>query len=65
MTKVKNEGLFPVLWIRIHRVQIRIQHFRLNTDLDPDQDSIRIEGFEIYSLKKLYFLYRKLHFTYP
>ncbi len=25
----------PVFWIRVHCVRIRIQHFRLNTDLDP------------------------------
>jgi len=31
------------LRIRIHFFRIRIQHFRLNTD--PDPDPIRIQGF--------------------
>jgi hypothetical protein len=49
--------------IRIHF--IRIQHFRLNTD--PDPDPIRIQGFDDHKLKKFtaetkikYFLYQKL-----
>jgi hypothetical protein len=38
----------PVFWIRIHLIWIWIQHFRLNTDLDP----IRIQGFEDKKKKK-------------
>jgi hypothetical protein len=38
------------LRIRIH--MIRIQHFRLNTD--PDQDQIRIQGFDDQILQKIY-----------
>jgi hypothetical protein len=34
----------------IHLIQIRIQHFRLNTDPDPDPD--RIQGFDDQKLKK-------------
>jgi hypothetical protein len=38
------------LRIRIHFIQIRIQHFRLNTDPDP----IRIQGFhDLKSRKKI------------
>jgi hypothetical protein len=56
------------LRIRIHF--IRIQHFRLNTD--PDPDAIRIQGFNDQKFKKitvenffLFFLDQKLQFTYP
>ncbi len=60
------------LRIRIHfiRIQIWIQHFRLNTD--PDPDPIRIQGFNDQKLKKIpaekkitFFFLQKLQFTYP
>jgi hypothetical protein len=38
------------LRIRIHFIRIRIQHFRLNTDLDPDP--IQIQGFNDQKLNK-------------
>ncbi len=53
-----------VFRIRIHWGWIRIQHFKLNTD--PDPDSIRIKGFDdqklekIYSRKKIFFLISKI-----
>jgi hypothetical protein len=48
------------LWIRIHLIRIRIQHFRLNTD--PDPDPTRIQGFndqklEKFTAKKNYFIF--------
>jgi hypothetical protein len=39
------------LRIRIHLIRIRIQHFRLNTN--PDQDPIRIQGFDDQKLEKI------------
>ncbi len=57
------------LRIRIHFIRIRIQHFRLNTN--PDPDLIRIQGFNDQKLKKItdeknkLFLDQKLQFTYP
>ncbi len=58
----------PGLRIRIHLIRIRIQHFRLNTDLDPDP--IWIRGFDEQKFtadKKfvIFFNYQKLQFTYP
>jgi hypothetical protein len=47
------------LRIRIHFIRIWIQHFRLNTD--PDPDPIRIQGFNDQKLKKIQ-LKKKLHF---
>ncbi len=47
--------LFPGLRIRIHF--IRIQHFRLNTDLDPD--AIRIQGFNDQKLKNITYSCKK------
>jgi hypothetical protein len=53
----------------INLIWVRIQHFGLNTDLDPD--IVWIQGFgEVYMNlpleKKLkYFLNQKLQFTYP
>ncbi len=44
------------LRIRIHLIRIRIQHFRLNTDLDPDP--IRIQDF---GSKTTIYLFRGLH----
>ncbi len=44
--------LFPVFRIRICLIKIRIQHFKLNTD--PDPDSVRIEGFDNQKCKKIY-----------
>ncbi len=48
-------GILSVLWtglrIRIHFIRIRIQHFRLNTDTDPDP--IRIQGFNDQKFKKI------------
>jgi len=58
----------PGLRIRIHFIRIRIQHFRLNTD--PDPDWVRIQGFNNQKLKKKNyswkknFLDQKLQFTY-
>jgi hypothetical protein len=40
------------LRIRIHFIRIRIQHFRLYTDPDPDQIRIRIQGFNDLKLYK-------------
>jgi hypothetical protein len=58
----------PGLRIRIHFIQIRIQHFRLNTDPDP----IRIQGFNDQKMEKVqlkkkitFYLDQKLQFTYP
>ncbi len=54
--------------IRIHLIQIRIQHFRLNTDPDPNTDpgfwGPKIE--KNLQLKKNYgiFLNQKLQYTY-
>jgi hypothetical protein len=48
------------LRIRIHFIQIRIQHFRLNTDPDPIR--IRIQGFND---QKLNFFKTKTTITYP
>jgi hypothetical protein len=42
----------PVVRIRIHLIRIRIQHFRLNTDLDPV--SIRIHCLDDQKLEKIY-----------
>ncbi len=42
----------PGLRICIHFIRIRIQHFRLITD--PDPDPIRIQGFNDQKLKKNY-----------
>jgi hypothetical protein len=47
-------GLPAVFRIRIHLIRIRIQHFRLNNDLDPDLYQIRIQGFKDRKLKKIY-----------
>ncbi len=44
--------------IRIHLVRIRIQHFRLNTE--PDPDPTRIQGFDDQKLEK--FTAKKLNF---
>jgi hypothetical protein len=38
------------LRIRIHFIRIRIQHFRMNTNPDPDQ--IRIQGLNVQKLRK-------------
>jgi hypothetical protein len=58
------------LRIRIHFIRIRIQHFRLNTN--PDPEPIRIQGFNDQKLKKStaekkikFFFDQKLQFTYP
>jgi hypothetical protein len=40
----------PVFRNRIHRIRIWIQHFRLNTD--PDPDLIRIQGFDDQKMEK-------------
>jgi hypothetical protein len=61
----------PELWIRIH--VIRIQHFRLNTDPDPNPIRIRIQsGSRALMTKnwkknwlKKFFFDQNLHFTYP
>ncbi len=42
----------PGLRIRIHFIWFRIQHFRLNTN--PDPDPIRIQGFTDQKLEKNY-----------
>jgi hypothetical protein len=58
-------------WIRIHFIQIRIQHFRLNTGTDPDPDLIRIQDLydqnwkKFTAEKKLSCFGSKLQFTYP
>ncbi len=44
--------IFPGLRIRIHFIRIRIQHFRMNTN--PDPDTIRNQGFNDQKLKKNY-----------
>jgi hypothetical protein len=44
------------------RIWIRVQHFRLNTDLDAIR--IRIQGFDGQKMGKN-FLGLKLQFTYP
>jgi hypothetical protein len=53
-----------VLWI-----QIRIQHFRRNTDPDPDPIRIRIQsGSRVFSKNlqlKIFFFLLKQQFTYP
>jgi hypothetical protein len=43
--------------IRIHFIRIRIQHFRLNTNTDPDP--IRIQGFNDQKLKKKNYSWKK------
>jgi hypothetical protein len=48
----RTKGFCPVIRIRIHLIRIRIQHFRLNTD--PDPDLIRIQGFDAQKLEKIY-----------
>ncbi len=53
----------------VHLTRFRIQHFRLNTDLDP----IRIQGIDDQKLEKKitddkkikYFFDQNLQFTYP
>ncbi len=45
----KSQVLRPVLRIRIHFIRIRIQHFRLNTYLDPI--GIRIQGLNDQKLR--------------
>jgi hypothetical protein len=58
-----------VFRIRIHLIRIRIQHFRLNTD--PEPDPIRIQGFDdqmlekIYSWKKKFFLFKNYNLPIP
>ncbi len=59
------------LRIRIHFIRIRIQHFRLHTNTDPDSIRIRIQGLNDQKLKKItaekkikFFLDQKLQFTY-
>jgi hypothetical protein len=42
--KFDSKIFFAVLRILIHLIRIRIQHFRLNTD--PEPDPIRIQGFD-------------------
>jgi hypothetical protein len=51
----KKQLLAAGLRIRIHL--IRIQHFRLNTD--PDPDPIRIQGFNDHKLKKTNYSWKK------
>ena len=48
----RSVSLWAVLRIRIHFIRIRIQHIRLNTNLDPDP--IRIQGFNDQKLKRNY-----------
>jgi hypothetical protein len=50
--KAKQIAKIPGLRIRIHFIQIRIQHFRLNTN--PDPVPIRIQGSNDQKLKKDY-----------
>jgi hypothetical protein len=54
--RLKMSMSTPELRIRIHLIRIRIQHFRLNTDLDP----IWIQGFNDQKMKKVQL--KKLHF---
>jgi hypothetical protein len=64
-----GQGFSAGLRVRIHL--IRIQHFRLNTN--PDPEPIRIQGFNDQKLKEKNlaetkiknFLDQKLQFTYP
>ncbi len=59
--------LFSVFWIRIHWVRIRIQHFRLNTHLDPDPGFLwpkKLKKF-ISGKNLIFFFDQKLQFTYP
>jgi hypothetical protein len=46
---MNNNALVAGLLIRIHFIRTLIQHFRLNTD--PDPDPIRIQGFNDQKLK--------------
>ncbi len=46
------DTVYPGLRIRIHFIRTRIQHFRLNTD--PDPDPVWIQGFNDQKLKKNY-----------
>jgi hypothetical protein len=52
----------PGLRIRIHFIRNRIQHFRLNTDPNPDPIRIRIQSG---SRAFMTLLDQKLQFTYP
>jgi hypothetical protein len=40
---LRCEASKPVFWIRIKRVRIRIQHFRLYTDPNPGFDNQKLE----------------------
>ncbi len=58
----RTTGPPPAFRIDIHLIWIRIQHFRLNTD--PDPDPIRILGFDDQNLKKNY-SWKKTKFSEP
>jgi hypothetical protein len=47
--------------LRIHFIRIRIQHFRLNADLDLDPIRIRIHGINDKKFKK-YYSWKKITF---
>jgi hypothetical protein len=49
---ISQAGFSSVFQIRVHLTRIRIQHFRLNTDADPDL-KFRIQGFDDQKLKKM------------
>ncbi len=54
----------PGFQIRIHFIRIRIQHFRLTTDPDPDPGFLTKNWKKFTAEKKIIFKNQKLQFTY-